>query len=59
MGFKQLLGRSSIVNYGRSIREAPREVICNRPLLLSSLIYALAGVPMSESSMYMVLAQVR
>lgn len=48
MGIKAILGGSSITKYGRSIKEAPREVICNRTLLFSSSIYALAGIPMSE-----------
>ena len=48
MGIKDVVARSSLTQYARSIREAPREVICNPTLLLSSLLYALAGVPMSK-----------
>lgn len=52
MGIKAVFARSSLAKYGRSIREAPREVICNRTLLLSSALYALSGVPMSKWTPY-------
>ncbi|RSL92804.1 hypothetical protein CDV31_015010 [Fusarium ambrosium] len=45
MTFKDILRRSPLTGYGKSIREAPREIIFNRHLLLSSFIYALGGVP--------------
>lgn len=50
MGFKQLIQASPIANYGKAIRAAPREVIFNRQLLLSCVLYAMSAVPVSESS---------
>ncbi|KAF5012116.1 hypothetical protein FDECE_1833 [Fusarium decemcellulare] len=37
--------RSPLAAYGRAIRETPRNIICNRTLLLSALVYALGGIP--------------
>lgn len=48
MGLKSSFGRSSIAQYAKGIREAPRGVICNGTLLWSSLLYALGGLAMSE-----------
>ncbi|KAG5659680.1 hypothetical protein KAF25_002239 [Fusarium avenaceum] len=45
MKFKNPLHASSLAGYGKAIREAPREVIFNRHLLLSSLVYAFGGFP--------------
>jgi len=42
---------STLVKYARNIRATPREVIFNRNLILTSLIYALAGIPLSEYSL--------
>lgn len=48
MGIKDAFARSSVTQYAQSIRAAPREVIRSPTLLRSSLLYALAGVPMSK-----------
>lgn len=48
MKFKNPLHASSLAGYGKAIREAPREVIFNRNLLLSSLVYAFGGFPVSK-----------
>ncbi|KAF9879322.1 hypothetical protein CkaCkLH20_02865 [Colletotrichum karsti] len=45
MTTRHILQKSPLAGYGKAIREAPRETIFNRPLLLSSLVYALGGMP--------------
>ncbi|KAM0547312.1 hypothetical protein ACHAPJ_010447 [Fusarium lateritium] len=45
MALKDIIRNSPLAGYGKAIREAPREVIYNRHLLLSSLIYAFGGFP--------------
>lgn len=40
--------RSAIANYGRAIRATPREIIFNRHLILSAMMYAMCGVPQSK-----------
>lgn len=50
MGIKGILGKTSLANYGRQIRNAPREVIFSRSLILSSMMYASAAVTLSEIS---------
>ncbi|KAG5750544.1 hypothetical protein H9Q70_006814 [Fusarium xylarioides] len=45
MTFKNMLRNSPLAGYGKAIREAPREVIFNPHLLLSSLVYAFGGFP--------------
>ncbi|KAG9254071.1 general substrate transporter [Emericellopsis atlantica] len=45
MTIKDILRRSPLAGYGQAIREAPRETIFNRPLLLSAFVYALGGMP--------------
>ncbi|KAH7128928.1 general substrate transporter [Dactylonectria macrodidyma] len=37
--------KSPLAAYGRAIRETPRNIICNRTLLLSALVYSLGGIP--------------
>jgi hypothetical protein len=48
MGIKGILRKSSLASYGQAIRDAPRETILNRHLLLSALVYALPGMPVSK-----------
>lgn len=48
MTFKNMLRNSPLAGYGKAIREAPREVIFNPHLLLSSLVYAFGGFPVSK-----------
>jgi len=50
MGFKTILRQSTISNYGKAIRTAPREVIFNRPLIFSVMLYAMSAIPASKSS---------
>ncbi|KAF5640179.1 quinate permease [Fusarium sp. NRRL 25303] len=45
MTFKNILRNSPLAGYGKAIREAPREVMFNPHLLLSSLVYAFGGFP--------------
>ena len=49
MGFTDMLQKSTLAEYARKIRSAPREVILSRPLLLSAMMYATAAIPLSES----------
>lgn len=39
----------SLANYGKDIRSAPREVVFNRHVILSAIVYAMAAVPASKS----------
>ncbi|KAK1149014.1 hypothetical protein N8T08_007689 [Aspergillus melleus] len=48
MTFKDVVRRSPLTRYGKAIREAPREIILNRHLMLSCFIYAVGGVPVNE-----------
>lgn len=48
MGFTDMLRRSTLADYHRKIKSAPREVILSRPLLLSAMMYAAAAIPLSE-----------
>ncbi|VUC37192.1 unnamed protein product [Clonostachys rosea] len=43
--FKDVLRRSPLADYGKAVREAPRETIFNRRLLFSAFIYACGGLP--------------
>ncbi|PVH84075.1 MFS general substrate transporter [Cadophora sp. DSE1049] len=45
MGIKAMVTNSLLANYGKSIRTAPREVIFNRSLLLSPMLYAFSAIP--------------
>lgn len=49
MGFKAMLHRSTLAEYSRKIKSAPREVILSPPLLISAVLYATAAIPLSES----------
>ncbi len=46
MGLKKIFSESTLAKYGRAIRTTPREVIFNRNLILSALLYAMAGIPL-------------
>lgn len=50
MGFTDILGKSTLADYGKKIRSAPREVVFSRTLLLSAMMYATAAIPLSELS---------
>ncbi|GJN72458.1 hypothetical protein PCL_03239 [Purpureocillium lilacinum] len=43
--FKDILRRSPLADYGKALREAPRETIFNRRLLFSAIVYACGGMP--------------
>ncbi|KAK5994504.1 Quinate permease-like protein [Cladobotryum mycophilum] len=47
MGLKRILDQSALFTYARAIKAAPREVIFNRTLLLTSLLYALSALPLT------------
>lgn len=40
---------STFAQYGKTIREVPREIIYNRHLLLSTALYATSSMPLSTS----------
>jgi hypothetical protein len=42
--------QSSLASYGQAIRHAPREVVFNRSLILSALLYATCSMPVSKFS---------
>jgi hypothetical protein len=44
----RILYNSTIVKYGRAIRESPKELIFNRRLLVTAALYAMSGIPISE-----------
>lgn len=48
MGVADLLRQSTLAEYARKIRSAPRAVILSRPLILSAMMYATAAIPLSE-----------
>lgn len=48
MGFTDILRGSTLAEYGRKIKTAPREVILSRSLLLSVMMYATAAMPLSQ-----------
>ena len=50
MGIKAVFAQSSFAQYRRNIQELPRGSICNSTLLFSAIIYAFAGISMSEKS---------
>ncbi|KAI9926523.1 hypothetical protein MW887_004291 [Aspergillus wentii] len=47
MGFTDILGKSTLADYGKKIRSAPREVVFSRTLLLSAMMYATAAIPLT------------
>lgn len=49
MGFGDILRRTTLAEYSRKIKSAPREVILSRRLLLSAMMYATAAIPLSKS----------
>lgn len=49
MGLKDILHRSTLAEYSRKIKSAPREVILSPPLLISAMLYATSAIPLSES----------
>ena len=48
MNFRNIAAKSSLANYGRAIRNTPREVVFNRNLILSAILYAMSAIPASE-----------
>ncbi|KAJ5095637.1 hypothetical protein NUU61_004993 [Penicillium alfredii] len=47
MGVGDLLARTTLADWNRKIKAAPREVIFSRRLLLTALMYATAAVPLT------------
>ncbi|KAH8696218.1 general substrate transporter [Talaromyces proteolyticus] len=47
MAFQTIVYRSPLATYARSIRNAPRQVICNGNLVFTALILALSAVPLT------------
>lgn len=48
MGIKDVFARTKLGSYGTAIRTAPHELLFNRTLLLTSLLFACGAVPLSE-----------
>jgi MFS family permease len=48
MGLKEVFTDSTLARYTKAMREAPREIIFSRKMLLSAALYAMSGVPISE-----------
>lgn len=48
MGIKELFLRSPLANYGKAIRSAHREVIFNRNVILSAMLFAMSAIPASK-----------
>ncbi|KAJ9620082.1 uncharacterized protein PV06_03947 [Exophiala oligosperma] len=46
MGIKTIFTNSTLAKYGRAIRATPREVILNRDLLSTAVLYAMSGIPL-------------
>lgn len=49
MGVKSIFTDSTLARYVEVIKESPRELILNRQLLMTAALYAMAGIPISES----------
>lgn len=49
MGIKTIWGRTKLGSYGSAFREAPREILYNKMLLLTCLLFACGAVPLSKS----------
>ncbi|KAJ6780015.1 hypothetical protein PWT90_05531 [Aphanocladium album] len=47
MGIKAIFARTKLGSYGTAIRTAPREVLFNRQLLLTALLFACGAVPLT------------
>lgn len=48
-GGKGLLGGFTLAKYSRNIKSVPREMIFNKYLILSAMLFATAAVPQSKS----------
>lgn len=48
MGLKQVFNKTSFVQYGKKMKDVPREVVLSPILLLSCAMYATAAIPLSE-----------
>ncbi|KAF2163545.1 hypothetical protein M409DRAFT_37246 [Zasmidium cellare ATCC 36951] len=54
MGFsvKDVFARSPLAQYGKTVRTAPREMIFNRRMILTAMLYATCAVPLSKCPYY-------
>ena len=52
MGIKDALSRSTVAQYHRKIKSAPREVLFSPLLLFSAALYATSAIPLSELSIF-------
>lgn len=50
MPIKEIFTESVLAKYARTIKATPRDLMVNRSLLFSCAVYALAGLPTSEST---------
>ena len=48
MAIKDIFANSTLAKYARVIQATPREIIFNKQLLLSTLLYATASMPLSK-----------
>ena len=51
MGSKKFIDRIPLAVYGKNIREAPREVIFNRNVIFSAMLYATGAIPLSKENL--------
>ncbi|KAH7143553.1 general substrate transporter [Dactylonectria macrodidyma] len=47
MALKELFTNSSFAKHHRAVKAAPREIIYNRSLILSSILYAMSAIPLT------------
>lgn len=47
MGLKEIFTESTIAKYARVIQASPRSLIANKRLLLTTLLFSTAGMPLS------------
>ena len=50
MGLKDIFANSPFAKHHKAIKDAPRETIFNRSLILSTLLYAMSAMPLSKDT---------
>ena len=48
MGFKQIWTKTTLAQHYRAIKAAPKEIFWNRWLIMTTLVYAMGGIPLSK-----------
>lgn len=49
MGIKAIFKDSTLARYIDAVRNTPRQLICNWPLLFTASMYAMCGVTLSKN----------